>query len=68
MKSMESGKELINIWDDLKIEFNKRKNVAIFGAGVVGKMCLDTLRPYNLVNFFIDNSTEKQGTLMNDFK
>lgn len=66
MKSMESGKELINIWDDLKIEFNKRKNVAIFGAGVVGKMCLDTLRPYNLVKFFIDNSTEKQGTLMND--
>lgn len=51
----------------LNEEKNKRKSIALFGAGRIGQLVFKLLRNKNLqIDFFIDNDREKNGTNLLD--
>lgn len=55
-----ASKEIIKII----LSENKDKKIVIWGADVLGKLILQTIKEYNRdIEYFIDSATEKQGIL-----
>lgn len=66
MKWRNKGEELKNKAENILNEFKKRKEVYIFGAGILGEELRSVLENYGIFAGYIDNDKQKQKNSYNE--